>query len=62
MTQKNTLSIANVGGNIVFTIPYLPNGTINLSPIDCTVIGAISIVVIIVIASTARKRPKKPRN
>ena len=58
-TQQNTLSNANVGGNIVFTIPYIPNATINLSPIDLAVIGAIFIVVIIVIASTARKRPSK---
>jgi len=59
VTQQNTLSNANVGGNIVFTIPYIPNATINLSPIDLAVIGAIFIVVIIVIASTARKRPSK---
>ncbi|MDE1826691.1 MAG: hypothetical protein KGH83_03775 [Thaumarchaeota archaeon] len=55
-TPENTLPGTNMTGNIVFTIPYLPNGTISLSPIDGAVIGAISIVVIIVIASTARKR------
>lgn len=59
ITPQNTLSNANVGGNIVFTIPYIPNATIHLSPTDLAVIGAISIVVIIVIASTARKRPNK---
>lgn len=53
---ENTLPGTNMTGNLVFTIPYLPNGTINLSPIDCAVIGAIAIVVIIVIASAARKR------
>ena len=59
IAQENTLSSANTTGNIVFTIPYLPSVTINLSPIDDAVIGAIFIVVIIVIASTARKRPRK---
>lgn len=59
MTPQNMSSNANVGGNIVFTMPYVPNATIHLSPIDLTVIGAIAIVVIIVIASTARKRPSK---
>lgn len=58
ITQGNTQSKTNTGGNIVFTIPYIPNATIHLSPIDCAVIGAISIVIVIVIASTARKRPK----
>ncbi|MGB6464029.1 MAG: hypothetical protein WA799_01810 [Nitrosotalea sp.] len=58
MTQENQ-SKENTGGNIVFTIPYIPNATIKLSPIDCAVIGAISIVVIIIIASAARKRPSK---
>ena len=55
-TPENTLPSTNMTGNIVFTIPYLPNGTVHLSPIDCAVIGAITIVVIVVIASTARKR------
>ncbi|MGI0087789.1 MAG: hypothetical protein ACREBI_07485 [Nitrosotalea sp.] len=59
MTHEKTPSQENMAGNIVFTIPYLPNVTISLSPIDYAVIGAISIVVIIVIASTARKRPSK---
>ncbi|MGI0101564.1 MAG: hypothetical protein ACREA7_03090 [Nitrosotalea sp.] len=59
VTPENTPSQENMAGNIVFTIPYLPKVTISLSPIDYAVIGAISIVVIIVIASTARKRPRK---
>ncbi len=55
----NMTSQASTGGSIVFTIPYIGNVTLNLSPIDWAVIGAISTVIIIVIASTARKKPSK---
>ncbi len=55
----NMTSQASTGEGIVFTIPYINNVTLNLSQIDWEVIGAISIVIIIVIASTARKRPNK---
>ncbi|MDE1866851.1 MAG: hypothetical protein KGI08_03960 [Thaumarchaeota archaeon] len=59
ITQENMGNQTNTGQNIVFKIPYLPNMTISLSPIDYAVIGAILLVVIIVITSAARKRPNK---
>lgn len=55
----NTSPLANTNSNIVLKIPYVPNVAITLSPIDLGVIVAISLVVIIVVASVARKRPNK---
>ncbi len=60
VTSENGTSHTNMTRNIIFQIPYVPNGVISLSYIDLSVIGAISIVVIIVIASVARRRPVKP--
>ncbi|MDE1863119.1 MAG: hypothetical protein KGI33_09425 [Thaumarchaeota archaeon] len=40
-------------------IPYLQNTGINLSAVDLSVVGAISVIVIIVVASTARKKAAK---
>ncbi len=56
---ENLTSQLNLPQNIVFKIPYLQNVTINLSQIDLAVISAIALVVIIVIASVARRRPTR---
>ncbi len=57
--QENATSQLNMSQNIVFKIPYLQNVTISLSQVDLAVIGAISLVVIIVIASVAKRRPSQ---
>ncbi|MDE1766709.1 MAG: hypothetical protein KGI27_10630 [Thaumarchaeota archaeon] len=57
--QENTTSPLNSSKNIVFNIPYLQNASINLSQTDLAVIGAIVLVVIIVIASVARRKPAR---
>lgn len=59
ISSGNAIIQTNMTQNITFKIPYLPNVTISLSMIDLAVIGAISLVVIIVIASVARRRPSK---
>ena len=56
---ENATSQLNLPQNIVFKIPYVPNVTISLSQIDLAVIGAIALVVIIVIASVAKRRPSR---
>ena len=56
---KNITAQTNASQSISFSIPYLHGATINLSYIDLAVIGAICLVVIIVIASAARKKPSK---
>ncbi|HJT09195.1 MAG TPA: hypothetical protein VJ771_00245 [Candidatus Nitrosotalea sp.] len=57
--EENSTSQLNLPQNIVFKIPYLQNVTISLSQIDLAVISAIALVVIIVIASVARRRPAR---
>ncbi len=57
--QENATAPTNLFQNFVFKIPYLPNATVSLSQIDLAVIGAISLVVVIVIASVARRRPSR---
>jgi len=59
ITLENATTQVNMTQNVVFKIPYMPNITISLSYVDLSVIGAISLVVIIVIASAARRRPAK---
>jgi hypothetical protein len=56
MSQENATSNLNLSQNIVFKIPYLQNATITLSQIDLAVIGSIALVVIIVIASVAKRK------
>lgn len=56
---KNATSQLSLPQNIVFKIPYVQNVTISLSQIDLAVIGAIALVVIIVIASVAKRRPSR---
>ncbi len=53
--QENVTDTTNLFQNIIIKIPYLQNVTISLSQIDLAVIGAISLVVILVIASVARR-------
>lgn len=61
-TEKENAStkiMQNATSNFVFRIPYIPNGVIRLSSIDLAVIFAIVLVVIIVIATSARKHNNK---
>lgn len=51
-------SLANQTQNIVVRIPYLPNMAIHISHIDLAVIAAI-IILAIIVASVARRRPSK---
>ncbi|MDE1763152.1 MAG: hypothetical protein KGH88_02775 [Thaumarchaeota archaeon] len=57
--QENVTSSLNSSKNIVFNIPYLQNISISLSQTDLAVIGAIVLVIIIVIASVARRKPAR---
>ena len=58
-SEENVTSQLSLPQNIVFKIPYVQNVTISLSQIDLAVIGAIALVVIIVIASVAKRRPSR---
>ncbi|MDE1828942.1 MAG: hypothetical protein KGI25_01335, partial [Thaumarchaeota archaeon] len=59
VAPENVTAQANMTQNISFTIPYVKNMSVTLSYVDLAVIGAICLVIIIVIASAARRRPNK---